>query len=116
MDGPFGKIEACHHSTSVSGFTDSPSASELTPAVTTFSPADKSVAHDDRVRIEFGELDLAALNLVVLADHPDLRLISGLQQRGRGKVAASWPSVSTRPTTTAPRRISGGGEGSATFT
>ena len=38
VDGPFGKIEACHHSTSVSGFTSSPSASELTPAVTTFSP------------------------------------------------------------------------------
>src|SRR6478609_1402433 len=60
VDRPFGKIEARHHLTSIaaltgwlsasalpadlsliSGVTDWPSASELTPAVTTFSPANR---------------------------------------------------------------------------
>ena len=38
VHGPFGKVEARHHWSSVSGFTSWPSASELTPAVTTISP------------------------------------------------------------------------------
>ena len=40
-DGPLGEIEACHQFNSISGLTASPSASELTPAVTTFSPAER---------------------------------------------------------------------------
>ena len=83
VDGPFGKIEACHHLTSVSGLTSWPSASELTPAVTTFSPADSPWLTTTESPSNLSELDLAALHLVVLADHPDLRLVSRLQQRAR---------------------------------
>ena len=61
VDGPFGKIEACHHSTSVSGFTNSPSASELTPAVTTFSPADSPWLTTTESASNSSELDLASL-------------------------------------------------------
>ena len=46
----------------------------------------RALAEDaaELVYIEFDELDPASLNPVVPADHPDLRLVSGLQQRSRG--------------------------------
>ena len=74
VDGPFGKIEACHHSTSVSGFTRLTVCQRIDAGGHDFLPCRQPVADHDGVRIEFKQLDVSALHLAVIANHPDLRL------------------------------------------